>query len=122
MDNLKLVCLLIFSISPIFIYSIFRFKTSLELLKDIRIERILHYFVVSAFGFVLFHLENKLKIQLKIPEILEAIIFFFTLFYTAFFAIATIMKLTLKSIKFPIRIAHWLKILLTLKNIELLRI
>ncbi|MFN6084350.1 MAG: UbiA family prenyltransferase [Fluviicola sp.] len=89
MDNLKLICLLIFSISPIFIYSIFRFKTSLELLKDIRIERILHYFVVSAFGFVLFHFENKLKIQLKIPEILEAIIFFFTLFYAAFFAIAT---------------------------------
>jgi 4-hydroxybenzoate polyprenyltransferase len=89
MDNLKLVCLLIFSISPILIYSIFRFKTSLELFKDIRIERILHYFVVSAFGFVLVQFENDIKIQIDFPKILEASVFFISLVYAAFFAIAT---------------------------------
>ena len=90
MHNYKeLIVLLSFSIIPIVVYSIFRIKTSLELLKDIRIERILHYFVVSAFGFVLFQFENDLKIQINFPKILEAIIFFMSLVYAAFFAIAT---------------------------------
>lgn len=89
MNQLKLVCLLIFSISPIFLYSVFRFKTSLELLKDIRIERILHYFVVTAFGYVLFQFENKVKIHVDYSKILEGIVYFFSLFYAAFFAIAT---------------------------------
>lgn len=89
MDQLKLIALLIFSISPIFVYSIFRFKTSFELLKDIRIERILHYFVVTAFGYVLFQYEHKVKIHVEYSKILEGIIYFFSLFYAAFFAIAT---------------------------------
>lgn len=89
LNNNELIVLLCVSVLPIVLYTIFRFKTSLELFKDIRIERILHYFVVSAFGFVLFHFENNLKIQLKFPEIIESLIFFFTLLYAAFFAIAT---------------------------------
>ncbi len=85
----KNILLFVCSVIPVVFCLAIRFKLSIELLKDIRIERILHYFILFLFGFVLFFKETAIPLEISWELIFKILAFFFCLSYAAVFAIAS---------------------------------
>lgn len=64
-------------------------KTFRELLRDLRLGRIVHYYLLFIFGFVCFRHTPDQLLETRTTVILDALLYFFCLLYAAVFAIAT---------------------------------
>ena len=84
-----LLVLLLFSLLPALTLLIVHPSFARELWLDLRLERIIHYFVLYLFGFVLYNDRLELLAETPVETLLQTALYAVVLVYSALFAIAS---------------------------------